>query len=86
MTTLMITHDVDDVDLWLASSKREELLGPVGISARPFVDSERSNHVGLVLDAPDVDFLQKLLASPEAADAMKHDGVRPDTLHVMVQT
>jgi hypothetical protein len=29
--------------------------------------------------------LQQVLASPEAAAAMKHDGVRPETLHVMVQ-
>ena len=85
MTTLMITHDVDDVEHWLASPKREELLGPLGITARPFVDSERSNHVGLVVEAPDIDTLQRVLASPEAAAAMEHDGVQPETLHIMVQ-
>jgi hypothetical protein len=84
MTTLMITHDVDDVESWLASPKREEFFGPLGISARPFVDSDRSNHVGLVVDVPDLDTLQQALASPEAAAAMKHDGVRPETIHIMV--
>lgn len=85
MPTLMITHDVDDVELWLTSPRREELLGPLGISVRPCVDADRSNHVGLVVEAPDVDTLQRVLASPEAAAAMKHDGVHPETLHIMVQ-
>ena len=86
MTTLMITHDVDDVDHWLASPKRGEFFGPLGISARPCVDADRSNHVGLIVEVPDMETLQRALASPEAADAMKHDGVRPETLHMMVQS
>jgi hypothetical protein len=84
MTTLMITHDVDDLETWLASPRRQELFGPLGISARTCVDSERSNHVGLVVEVPDVETLQQVLASPEAAAAMQHDGVRPETLHIMV--
>jgi hypothetical protein len=80
----MITHDVDDVEHWLASPKREEFFGPFGISARAFVDSDRSNHVGLVVEVPDMDTLQQALGSPGAADAMKHDGVRPETIHIMV--
>jgi hypothetical protein len=84
MTTLMIAHDVDDVDHWLASPKRDEFFGQLGMSARPFVDSDRSNHVGLVVEVPDMGELQKALASPEAAAAMKHDGVRPGTIHIMV--
>jgi hypothetical protein len=86
MATMMITHDVDDVERWLASSKREELLGPRGISARPFLDADRSHHVGLVVEAPSIETLQHVLASPEAAAAMKHDGVQAGTLHVMVQS
>jgi hypothetical protein len=84
MTTLMITHDVDDVEHWLASSTREEFFGPLGMSARTFVDSERSNHVGLIVEVPDMDVLEKALATPEAAAAMKHDGVQPETMHIMV--
>jgi hypothetical protein len=84
MTTLMITHDVDDVDHWLASPKRDEFFGPLGMSARPFVDADHSNHVGLVVEVQDMDRLQKVLATPEAAAAMKHDGVHPETIHIMV--
>jgi hypothetical protein len=83
MTTLLITHDVDDVEHWLASPRREEVFGPLGITARACVDAERSNHVGLIVEVPDMDAFQQALATPEAADAMKHDGVRPDTLHIM---
>ena len=83
MTTLLITHDVDDVERWLASPRREQVFGPLGITARTCVDSERSNHVGLIAEVPDVDALQQALATPEAADAMKHDGVHPDTIHIM---
>lgn len=79
----MITHDVDDVEHWLVSTKREELFGPRGITARAFVDSERSKHVGLIVDVPDMDALQLALATPEAAAAMKHDGVHPDTIHIL---
>lgn len=28
MTTLMILHEVDDVDHWLSSSRRAEFFGP----------------------------------------------------------
>jgi hypothetical protein len=84
MSTLMITHDVDDVEHWLASPKRDEIFGPLGISARPCVDSDRSNHVGLVVDVPDIDMLQQVLASAEAAAAMKYDGVQPETVHILV--
>ena len=83
MTTLLITHDVDDVEHWLSSSKREEFFGPRGITARTFVDAERSEHVGLLVEVPDMETLQQALSTPEAADAMKHDGVRPDTIHIM---
>ena len=84
MTTLMITHDVDDVELWLASPRREELFGPSGITARPFVDAERSNHTGLIVEVPDLETFEQMLSTPEAAEAMKYDGVRPDTLHIML--
>jgi hypothetical protein len=83
MTTLLITHDVDDVEHWLASTRREEFFGPRGITARTCVDSERSNHVGLIVQVPNMEALQQALATPEAANAMKHDGVRPDTIHIM---
>jgi hypothetical protein len=86
MTTLLITHDVDDVEHWLASPKREEFFGPRGITVRTCVDSDRTNHVALIVEVPDMETLQQALATPEAADAMKHDGVHPETIHMMAAT
>ncbi|MGZ4428393.1 MAG: hypothetical protein ACXVXC_08410 [Nocardioidaceae bacterium] len=85
MTTLMIFHEVDDVDHWLASPRREQFFGPMGMSARTFVDADRSNRVGLVVECPDMDTFQRALESPEAADAMKFDGVRPETIVVLTE-
>jgi len=80
MTTLMVFHEVDDVDHWLASPKREEFFGPMGMTARTFADPQKSNRVGLLVEIPDMEAFQKFMQSEAAADAMKFDGVRPDTL------
>jgi hypothetical protein len=40
MPTMLILHDVDDVDHWLKSPKREEILGPLGITVRTFRGAE----------------------------------------------
>jgi hypothetical protein len=50
MPTLLVFHEVDDVDHWLASPKREELFGPLGMTARTFRDPEGSNRVGLIVE------------------------------------
>lgn len=85
MPTLLVFHEVDDVDHWLASPKREEFFGPLGISARTFVDPQSSNRVGLIFEVPDVATFEKALQLPEAADAMKYDGVRPETILMLVE-
>jgi hypothetical protein len=82
----MIFHEVDDVDHWLASPKREELFGPLGMTAQTFVDPEKSNRVGLVVEVPDLETFQKALESDDAAEAMKFDGVRPETIVVLVKS
>jgi hypothetical protein len=85
MTTVVIFHEVDDVDHWVKSKKRDEFFGPLGMSARPFIDPQRSNRVGLVADVPSLDALLEALQSPAAAEAMKHDGVRSDTILMLVE-
>jgi hypothetical protein len=85
MRTILITHEVDDVDHWLASPKREEFFGPLGMTARTFVDPDHSNRVGLIAEVPSMEAFQEAMASPAAAEAMKHDGVRPDTLQVLTE-
>ena len=45
MPALLVVHDVDDVDHWLKSPKREQLMGPRGFTVRTFVDPTDSNRV-----------------------------------------
>ena len=55
MPTVMAYHDVKDKDHWLASTKREEFFGPLGVTnIRTFVDPENPTRVGLVMDVADM--------------------------------
>ena len=83
MATLVIFHEVDDVEHWLNSGKREEFFGPHGITARTFRDPNGSNRVGMIVEIPDFAVFEQLMQSEEAAEAMKYDGVRPETLVVL---
>ena len=84
MTTMIVTHEVNDVKHWLSSPKRKELFGPMGITFKIFVDPAGSNLVGGVLDIPDMAAFQKFMQTQTAADAMKFDGVRPETMKMLV--
>jgi hypothetical protein len=83
VATYLVFHEVDDVEHWLSSPKREEVFGPMGITARTFRDPEGSKRVGLVVEIPDLAAYQEFMQTEAAADAMKHDGVRPETLLVL---
>jgi hypothetical protein len=85
MTTLVIIHEVDDVEHWRTSTKREEYFGPLGITVRTFVDPDKSNRVGLIVECPSLEAFQEALQGDGAADAMKFDGVRPETLKMFVE-
>ena len=86
MPTLMVLHDVDDVDHWLSSPRRMELFGPLGMTARTFVvDREKSKRVGLIVEVPSMEAFQEALANEAAAEAMKFDGVHPDTIVILTE-
>ena len=85
MPTLIAFHEVDDVDHWLSSPKREEVFGPLGITVRTFRDPEGSNRVGLIAEIPDMAEWEELMQSEAGADAMKFDGVRPETLLILTE-
>ena len=85
MATVLIFHEVDDVGHWLASPRRLELFGPLGMSARTFVDPSQSNRVGLIAEVPDMETFQNAMTSDAAAEAMKADGVHGDTVVVLVE-
>jgi hypothetical protein len=86
MPTVMAYHDVKDKDHWLASPKREEFFGPLGVTnIRTFVDPENSARVGLVMDVADMDAVMAAMETGAAGDAMAHDGVLPETLVILVE-
>ena len=86
MTTLIAFHEVDDVEHWLRSPRRQEVFGPLGITMRTFVDPNHTNRVGLLGDVPDMEAFQAFMQTEAAAEAMKHDGVRPETLVILVES
>jgi hypothetical protein len=83
VSTYLITHEVNDVDHWKASPKRQEVFGPMGIVVRTFTDPTGSNRVGLIAEIPDMEAFQAFMQTDAAAAAMKYDGVRPETLLVL---
>ena len=86
MPTVIAYHDVKDKDHWLASPKREEFFGPLGVTnIRTFVDPQNSTRVGLLMDVPDMDAVMAAMETKEAAEAMAHDGVVPETLVILVE-
>ena len=86
MTSVMVFHEVDDVDHWLSSPQRSEVLGPLNITVKTYTDPSGSNNVGLLLEVPNMDALQAFLESDVAAESMRFDGVRPDTIKLLVES
>ena len=86
MPTVFIYHEVKDKDHWLSSPKREEVLGPLGVTnIRLFVDPENPTRVGGMMDVPDMDALMAAMQTEEGAEAMVYDGILLETLVVLVE-
>jgi hypothetical protein len=86
MPTVIAHHDVKDKDHWLASPKREEIFGPLGVTnIRKFVDPENPSRVGLLMDVADMDAVMAAMQTKEMADAMLYDGVLPETLVILIE-
>ena len=73
----------NNVEHWFKSRRREEFFGPHGMTARAFRDPSGSNRVGLIVEIPDFATFERLMQTEEAAEAMKLNGVRPETLLVL---
>ena len=87
MPTVIGHHDVKDTQHWLASPKREEFFGPLGVTnIRTFVDPESPNRVAVLMDVPDMDALAAAMETPAAAEAMAYDGVIPESLVILVES
>jgi len=84
--TVIGYHDVKDTDHWLASPKREEFFGPLGVSnIRTFVDPTNRTRVAVLMDVADLNAVMAAMETPGAREAMAHDGVLPETLVILVE-
>jgi hypothetical protein len=63
VATYLAFHEVDDVEHWLSSPKREEIFGPMGITARTFHDPEGSKRAGLIVEILDMAAFQEFMQS-----------------------
>ncbi len=85
MITVVAVHEVDDVAHWLGSSRRAEFFGAHGMTAMTFVSPGGGRRVGLIIEnVPSLEALTEALKGAEAAAAMKHDGVHPDSIEIFV--
>ena len=87
MPTVIGHHDISKgKEHWLASPKRKEIFGPLGVTnIRTFVDPENPNRVAVLMEVADLDALMTAMQSEEAAEAMAHDGVVPESLVILVE-
>ena len=73
MPTVIAHHEVKDTAHWLASPKREEFFGPLGVTnIRTFVNPQNPSQVGLLMDVPDMDAVMAAMQTEAAAG----DGAR----------
>ena len=86
MPTVVAYHHVTDTDHWLASPKREEVFGPLGVTnIRTFVDPQDRTRVAVLMDVSDMDAVMAAMETPAMGEAMAYDGVLPETLVLMVE-
>jgi hypothetical protein len=86
MPTVIAHHNVKDKDHWLASPKREEVFGPLGVTnIRTFVDPQNPTQVAVLMDVANMDVLMEAMQSDAIAEAMAYDGVLGDTLVILVE-
>ena len=86
MPTVIGHHDVKDTEHWLASPKREEVFGPLGVTnIRTFVNPQNRAQVAVLMDVADLDVVMAAMQDQKMADAMEYDGVLPETLVLLVE-
>ena len=82
---IVITHEVDDVDHWMAAwtgeDSRHKLFTDNGAAeVHTFRSADDPNLTGLVIGVKDMDALNAMLSSDEGQAAAVADGVRMDTI------
>jgi hypothetical protein len=77
---------VKDQKHWLASPKREEVFGPLGVTnIRTFIDPQNPNRAAVVMDVADMDKVMAAMENDTMREAMEYDGVVPESLVILVE-
>ncbi len=89
-TTMVVTHEVQDVDRWLAAwqgpDSRHALFAQHGApSVRVFRSVDKPTLTGLLIEVADMAALQAMLDSPEGAAAKAADGVKDPTIRMFAE-
>ncbi len=85
MPKLVATHEVDDVEHWLASPKREEVFAGVGRNITTYVHPTEPNRVSVTMEVDDMAAMETVMASDAGKAAMEYDGVRPETIVLYIE-
>jgi hypothetical protein len=90
MTTAIIFHEVKNGENWgeawrKGKGSRHELFGKLGVKARTFHDPANADSTGLILEIPDMAKFQAFLQSDEAKRAMNEDGLKVETMRLLVE-
>ncbi len=92
MTTMIIFHEVEDGDSWAkrwqkGPGSRHELVAKGGVTeARVFRDPENPNSTGLIWEVSDLEKLQTFMETDEAKQAMAEDGLKAETLRMLIES
>lgn len=89
-TTLIVTHEVEDFDRWLAAwqgePSRHELFADHGVaSTRVFQNVDDPNLTAVLVEVTDMGALQAMLSSPEGEAAKAEDGVKSATMRSFLE-
>jgi len=90
MTTVIIFHEVKDGEVWAKawkkwSGSRHEMFGKLGIECRNFRDPNNPNVTGVIAEIPNMEKFQEFLQSDEAQKAMREDGLKVETMRMLVE-
>lgn len=90
MTHVSITHEVEDADHWLAAwrgeNSRHKIFKAHGAEhVHTLQDPNNPNLTGLVIAVTDLDALTAFLQSEEGQAAAAEDGVKMDTMVMLVE-
>ncbi len=90
MTTAIIFHEVQDGAVWAnawttGAGSRHEMFGNIGVKCRTFRDPNNPDATGVMAEIPDMAKFRELLQSDEGQKAMREDGLRVDTMQMLVE-